>query len=48
MNYDDAVHYLLALGKELAAPRQAHVQKFDLDNITRLAERLGSPHRAIP
>ena len=48
MNYDDAVHYLLALGKELAAPRQARVQKFDLDNITRLAERLGSPHRAIP
>jgi dihydrofolate synthase/folylpolyglutamate synthase len=48
MTYDNAVHYLLALGKELAAPRQAHVQKFDLENITRLAQRMGSPHRAIP
>ena len=48
MTYDEAVRYLLALGKELAAPRQARVQKFDLENITRLAERLGSPHRKIP
>jgi len=48
MNYDESVRYLLALGKELAAPRQARVQKFDLENITRLAEKLGSPHRAIP
>ena len=48
MNYDEAVHDLLALGKELSAPRQARVQKFDLENITRLAERMGSPHRAIP
>lgn len=48
MSYDDAVRYLLALGKELAAPRQARVQKFDLENITRLAERMGSPHRTIP
>jgi dihydrofolate synthase/folylpolyglutamate synthase len=48
MTYDEAVRYLLALGKELAAPRQARVQKFDLENITRLAERMGSPHRRIP
>ncbi len=48
MTYDEAVHDLLALGKELSAPRQARVQKFDLENITRLAERMGAPHRAIP
>jgi dihydrofolate synthase/folylpolyglutamate synthase len=48
MTYDEAVRDLLALGKELAAPRQARVQKFDLENITRLAERMGAPHRAIP
>ena len=48
MTYDEAVHYLLALGRELAAPRQARVQKFNLENITRLAERMGSPHRKIP
>jgi dihydrofolate synthase/folylpolyglutamate synthase len=48
VTYDEAVRYLLALGKELAAPRQARVQKFDLENITRMAERLGSPHRALP
>jgi dihydrofolate synthase/folylpolyglutamate synthase len=48
MGYDESVRYLLALGKELAAPRQAHVQKFDLENITRLAERMGAPQRAIP
>jgi dihydrofolate synthase/folylpolyglutamate synthase len=48
MTYEEAVHDLLALGKELSAPRQAHVQKFDLENITRMAERMGSPHRAIP
>jgi dihydrofolate synthase / folylpolyglutamate synthase len=55
MNYEEAVRSLLALGKELAAPRQpalgdspgARVQKFDLENIRVLAERLGSPHRAI-
>jgi dihydrofolate synthase/folylpolyglutamate synthase len=56
MNYEEAVRSLLALGKELAAPRQpalgdspgARVQKFALENIRVLAERLGSPHRAIP
>jgi dihydrofolate synthase/folylpolyglutamate synthase len=48
MNYDEAVRRLLSLGKELAAPRQARVQKFDLANITALAEYLGSPHCASP
>jgi dihydrofolate synthase/folylpolyglutamate synthase len=54
MNYDEAVRYLLALGGELAAPRQpalgpagARVAKFDLRNIRALAERLGAPHRAV-
>lgn len=49
MHYDDAVRYLLALGGELAAPRQpARVAKFDLRNITALARHLGDPHRAVP
>ena len=48
MTYDQAERYLLALGKELAAPRQARVQKFDLENITHLAEGMGSPHSKIP
>ncbi len=45
MNYDAAVRYLLSLGRELAAPTQAAAAKFDLENITTLAERLGRPHR---
>jgi dihydrofolate synthase/folylpolyglutamate synthase len=49
MNYSNAVRYLLALGGELAAPRQpAPVAKFDLRNITTLAAKLGNPHRAVP
>lgn len=48
MNYEQSVAFLLSLGKELASPRQASVQKFDLENIRVLAEALGSPHRAIP
>jgi len=48
MNYDQSVRYLLALGRELAAPQQAHVQKFGLENITTLASLLGQPHRARP
>jgi dihydrofolate synthase/folylpolyglutamate synthase len=48
MNYDDAVRYLLSLGRELAAPTQAAAAKFDLQNITVLAERLGRPDRAFP
>jgi dihydrofolate synthase / folylpolyglutamate synthase len=48
MNYDAAVRYLLSLGRELAAPTQAATAKFDLENITILAERLGRPDRAYP
>ena len=56
MTYDDAVHALFSLGKELASPRQpalssaqgAKVQKFGLENISVLAEALGAPHLAVP
>ena len=48
MNYDAAVRYLLSLGRELAAPTQAAAAKFDLENITMLAERLGQPQRMYP
>lgn len=56
MNYEESVRSLLALGRELAAPRQpalsnaagAVVQKFGLDNIRILSAELGNPHRAVP
>lgn len=48
MNYEAAVRYLLTLGRELAAPTQAAAAKFDLENITILAERLGRPERGYP
>lgn len=48
MNYEAAVRYLLSLGRELAAPTQAAAAKFDLENITVLAEHLGRPDRAYP
>ncbi|MGC1490493.1 MAG: folylpolyglutamate synthase/dihydrofolate synthase family protein [Candidatus Acidiferrum sp.] len=48
MNYEAAVRYLLSLGRELAAPTQAAAAKFDLENISTLAERLGRPDRAYP
>lgn len=48
MNYEAAVRYMLSLGRELAAPTQAAAAKFDLENITILAERLGRPDRAYP
>jgi dihydrofolate synthase/folylpolyglutamate synthase len=56
MTYDESVRYLLSLGRELAAPRQpalggtagAAAQKFDLRNISILADRLDNPHRACP
>jgi dihydrofolate synthase / folylpolyglutamate synthase len=48
MNYDAAVRYLLTLGRELAAPTQAAAAKFDLENITVLAKRLGHPERGYP
>src|SRR5713226_4612700 len=48
MNYEAAVRYLLSLGRELAAPTQAASAKFDLENISVLARRLGRPDRAYP
>src|SRR5580693_2810026 len=48
MNYEDSVRSLLALGRELAAPQQARVQKFGLENISALAADLGNPQRDVP
>lgn len=48
MNYEESVRALLALGRELAAPQQARVQKFGLGNITTLAAALGDPQHAVP
>src|SRR5580704_14864141 len=48
MTYDEAVHALFSLGRELASPQQARVQKFGLENITILAEALGNPQRMSP
>src|ERR1700693_3185550 len=48
MKYEASVRYLLTLGRELAAPTQAAAAKFDLENITVLAKRLGHPERAYP
>src|SRR5260370_4393999 len=48
MTYDAAVRYVLSLRRDLAAPTQAAAAKFDLENITVLAERLGRPDRAYP
>src|SRR5260221_10578141 len=46
MNYDAALRYLLAVGRELAEPTQAAAAKFDLENISVLSERLGRPDRS--
>ncbi len=46
--YSEAVRYLFSLGRELASPRQARVQKFDLQNISALAELMGHPERRSP
>lgn len=56
MNYEESVRGLLALGRELAAPRQpahssaagAQIHKFGLKNIETLSASLGDPHRAVP
>jgi dihydrofolate synthase / folylpolyglutamate synthase len=48
MNYENAVRYLLTLGRELAAPTQAAAAKFNLENMGVLMERLGRPDRAYP
>ena len=47
MTYDQAVRYLLTLGRELASPQHARAAKFDLENIRVLAARLGNPERAF-
>ncbi|MGC1967147.1 MAG: folylpolyglutamate synthase/dihydrofolate synthase family protein, partial [Candidatus Acidiferrales bacterium] len=48
MTYDESVRALFSLGRELAAPQQARVQKFGLENISILAEALGQPQRSAP
>jgi dihydrofolate synthase / folylpolyglutamate synthase len=48
MNYEESVRSLYALGRELASPQQARVQKFGLENIRVLSAELGNPHRAAP
>jgi dihydrofolate synthase/folylpolyglutamate synthase len=48
MSYEETIRYLGSLGRELASPRQAKVQKFDLQNIGVMAEALGHPELAIP
>src|ERR1700686_1418535 len=48
MKYEASARYLLSLARELAPPTQASATKFDLENITVLAERLGRPDRAYP
>lgn len=48
MTYQEAVRWLLTLGRELASPQQSHVQKFDLENMHILCELLGQPHLARP
>jgi len=48
LNYDEAVRFLLSLGRELASPQQASATKFGLENIRALAEHLGHPERRYP
>ena len=45
MTYNEAVRYLLTLGRELASPQQARAAKFDLHNIRVICERMGHPER---
>src|SRR5262249_31886292 len=44
-NYQESLKYLFSLGRELAAPTQAPAAKFDLENISMLAQALGHPER---
>src|SRR5271167_5258267 len=48
MTYEESVRALFSLGRELAAPQQARVQKFGLGNITILAADLAQPQRSSP
>src|SRR5215470_1232861 len=45
MNYQESLKYLFSLGRELAAPTRATAAKFDLENISALAETLGHPEK---
>ena len=45
MNYSESWKYLFSLGRELAAPTQAPAAKFDLENISTVAEALGHPEK---
>jgi dihydrofolate synthase/folylpolyglutamate synthase len=45
MNYQESLKYLFSLGRELAAPTQAAAAKFDLENISTLAEALRHPEK---
>jgi dihydrofolate synthase/folylpolyglutamate synthase len=48
MNYQESLRALMALGRELGAPRQPSVQKFGLENISALVAAMGDPQRAAP
>lgn len=48
MNFQEALNYLLSLGRELAAPTQAATAKFNLENISVLAQHLGHPESKYP
>jgi dihydrofolate synthase / folylpolyglutamate synthase len=48
MDYEESVRALLALGREMAAPQEARLAKFDLANIRRVTEALGNPQQKIP
>src|SRR3989440_1731012 len=48
MKYEASVRYLLTLGRKWAAPPHAAATKFDLENITVLAGRLGRPECTYP
>jgi dihydrofolate synthase / folylpolyglutamate synthase len=48
MNYDESVRALMALGRELAAPRQSRLESFGLNTIAVLAKDLGDPQLAAP
>src|SRR5579863_550121 len=48
MNFQESVRYLLSLGRELAAPTQASAAKFNLENISILANSLGHPEKKYP
>src|SRR5262245_13599129 len=48
MDFEQAVSYLLSLGRELAAPTQAAAAKFNLENIQLLTRHLGHPENGYP